>query len=100
MFKTQRHFNEREDRRQISLVVKQRLIVLTSFLCVVLLVLLFKVGETWWPSWMIGHQKQIMGILLLAIICVVVLSPLIVEADTNPRALSGPGKNPKGPRLE
>ncbi len=100
MFKAQKHLNQRESRRQISQVVKQRLILLISFLSAILLILLFKVGETWWPGWMIDHQRQIMGIVLLAIICVMVLSPLIIEADTNPQALSGPGKNPKGPRLE
>jgi hypothetical protein len=61
---------------------------------------MFQAGEIWWPAWLVEYRRQIIGIIVLAIICVIIASPIIIEADTNPRALSGPGKNPKGPRLE
>jgi len=100
MSKMRTILNERESSRRIAQAIKQRLVLLTVFLSAILLVLIFRVGEAWWPVWMIEHQRQIIGILLLGIICVIVSSPIIIEADSNPRALSGPGKNPKGPRLE
>lgn len=70
------------------------------FLIAILLVLLFQVGEVWWPIWMIGHRTQIEGIFVLAIVLLMLVSPVIVEANSNPRVLSGPGKNPEGPRLD
>ena len=100
MSNVRRHRNERDDQKRIVRAIKQRLLLLISFLIAILLILIFRVGEAWWPGWMIDHQRQIIGVMLLAIICVIALSPIIIEADSNPRALSGPGKNPKGPRLE
>jgi hypothetical protein len=95
-----RHLDKSDGKRRTTRAIKQRLVLLIGFLTAILLVLLFGVGEAWWPGWMVAHQKQIIGIVLLAIICVLALSPIIIEADSNPRALSGPGKNPKGPRPE
>jgi hypothetical protein len=100
MPKLRRHRSKQESKPQIAHAMKQRLIWLISVLTAMLLVLLFRIAEAWWTEWMIDHRKQIIGGLLLAIICIIALSPLIIEADSNPRALSGPGKNPKGPRLE
>lgn len=98
--KMRRPFNEHSGKKQTTRIVKQRLAVAITFLIVLLLLFILRAGEVWWPVWMIEHPRQITGILLLAIICVIVLSPVIIEADSNPRVLSGPGKNPKGPRLE
>ena len=100
MSKMGRHHNEHKGRKRIANVMKQRLVLLITFLSAILIGLIFQVGKSWWPVWMIEYQRQITGILLLAIICSIVASPIIIEADTHPRALSGPGKNPKGPRLE
>jgi hypothetical protein len=75
--------------------MKRRLTWLLAFLVIILLALMRGVGEIWWPRWMIDHQNQIEGILGLAVICLLLTSPIIIEADSNPRALSGPGKNPK-----
>jgi hypothetical protein len=100
MLNIRRHLDKPDGKRRITRAIKQRLVLLIGFLTAILLVLLFGVGEAWWPGWMVAHQKQIIGIVLLAIICVLALSPIIIEADSDPRALSGPGKNPKGPRLE
>jgi hypothetical protein len=61
---------------------------------------MFSIGRDLWPIWLIAHRKQIVGILLLAVIFLILLSPILVEATSNTRTLSGPGKNPKGPRLE
>jgi len=100
MFKLRRRFNERAGQKQIARTVKQRLLLLIGFLIAFLLVLIFKVGEVWWPAWMSGHRTQIEGIIVLAVLCLILLFPIMVEASSNTRTLSGPGKNPKGPRLE
>ena len=100
MSRMQRDLSEHEARKQIVKTVKRRLALLIAFLIIILLVLIFRVGESWWPVWMIEHRTQIEGIILLGVICLILSSPIIIEADSNPRALSGPGKNPKGPRLE
>jgi Na+/melibiose symporter-like transporter len=92
MSHTRRHLHKLESKKQIARAMKQRLIMLVSFLTTILIALIFRIGESWWTEWMIDHQKQMIGIMLLAIICVIALSPLIIEADSHPRALSGPGK--------
>ena len=80
--------------------MKQRLVFVIAILSIILLVLIFRVGEVLWLGWMIAYRKQIIGLILFIILFLFFLSPIIIEADSNPRALSGPGKNPKGPRLE
>jgi hypothetical protein len=83
-----------EGRIRFARMMKHRLTLLIAFLIVLLLALLFRVGDSWWPIWMVEYQKQVTGIILLAIVCLVLLSPVIIEADSNPRGLDGPGKNP------
>jgi hypothetical protein len=80
--------------------VKQRLAVLIGFLIVILLVLLLRLGEGWWPAWLIAYRTQTEAAVALAVILLILLSPVLVEASSNPRVLSGPGKNPEGPRLD
>jgi len=75
-------------------MMKHRLSLLIAFLIVLLLALMFRAGDVWWPIWVVEHQKQAMGIIGLAIVCLVLLAPVIIEADSNPRGLDGPGKNP------
>ena len=100
MSKKQRDPTDSETRKQIARTVKRRLALLIGFLIAILLGLLFRVGEVWWPAWIIAHRTQTEGIFVLAVILLLLLSPILVEANSNPRVLSGPGKNPEGPRLE
>jgi hypothetical protein len=94
MSKQRRPRKELEDRKQTAQAVKQRLVILISSLNVILLVMIFRVGEALWPVWMVEHRTRIVAIMLLAIIFLILLSPIIIEFSKNPRALSGPGKNP------
>jgi hypothetical protein len=96
----ERQPKDRESRKKIARVVKQRLAILIAFLIAILLALMLRVGASLWPVWMIARRTQIQAIIILAIIILLLVSPLIVEASRNPRSLSGPGKNPEGPRLE
>jgi hypothetical protein len=100
MSKKRRRFKESDGRKQIALTMKHRLVLIIAILLIILLVLIFRVGEVLWLGWMIAYRKQIIGLILFIILFLFFLSPIIIEADSNPRALSGPGKNPKGPRLE
>lgn len=99
MSKKRRRSRERESSNQIAQTVQQKLVLLISFLSAILLVMIFRVGEVWWPLWMVEDRLRIVAILLLALICLILLSPIMVEASSNPRTFSGPGKNPKGPNL-
>src|SRR6185503_3658647 len=99
MSRMRRRRKEREVRNQIAQTVKQRLGLLISFLSAILLIMIFRVGQVLWPLWMVEYRSRIAAILFLAIICLILLSPIMIEASSNTRTLSGPGKNPKGPNL-
>jgi len=82
-------------RKQMAKKTKRGIALFVSLLMTPCLILIFNIGESFYPSWLITHRTQIIGALLLAIIVVIVSSPLIIEVNSNPRPLSGPGKNPK-----
>ena len=83
-----------EMRRQIAEKTTRGIILLASSLIIPFLILIFKIGESFYSSWLITHRTQIIGVLLLVIVVVIISSPLIVEVNSNPRHLSGPGKTP------
>jgi hypothetical protein len=76
-------------KKQIARRTKRVLFVVSTLLMAVCLFLFFKLGIAAWPVWTITHRTQIIGILLLAITGLVLLSPVIIEATSNSRALSG-----------
>jgi hypothetical protein len=77
----------------VSMGVKVAAFIL-SF-CVVIVI--FGVGKSLWPPWMVEYQSRIIGILLLLLFFIVIASPLMVEVTGNPRLLSAPGRSPKTP---
>lgn len=79
---------------KIARAVKQRLILLISLLSATIIAMIFRLGEAWWPLWMVEYRSRIVALLLFALIFAILLSPIIIEYSKNPRALSGPGKNP------
>ena len=95
MLRMRKHHKSRMDRKQIARTTKRNLTLLITFLAEISLVLIFRVGESFWPMWMIEYRTRILGIILLAEVCTILLSPLIIEVNSNPRPLSGPGKNPQ-----
>jgi len=97
MSKLRKHSDQPDHKKQMARTVKQRMTIVISFLMVILVVLIFGIGETWWSTWMVEHRKQLVGVVLFFAVFLVVLSPVIVEATSNTRTLSGPGKNPQGP---
>ena len=95
MSKRQRHLHDRGHKEKIARAAKQRLATLITVLIAILLALIFGVGQVLWSAWIIEHRSQIIGVISLAILVVIVSSPIIVEVNTNPRHLSGPGKDPR-----
>lgn len=97
MSRIQRRRKELEDKEKIAKIVTRRLVLLISFLIAMLLMVVFRVGESLWPLWLVEYQLRVIAILLLVILCSILLSPLMIEAPSNTRTLSGPGKNPRDP---
>ncbi len=102
MSRIQRHLKNREGKKEIARAVKRRLTFLIAFLIGILLLMMFRAGAAFWPAWMVAvaYRTQIEGIVALAVILLILLSPIIAEVSSSPRGLSGPGKNPEGPRLD
>lgn len=99
MSREQRHPKDAETKKQTERTVKRILKFVIGFLITLLLALMLEAGASWWPVWMVTHRRQVEWMIVLAVILLILSSPLIVEASSNPRTLSGPGKNPEGPRL-
>jgi len=95
MTKKRRHPKEREKNKQIVRVTKLRLGIIIAFLSLIVILLIFKVGEVLWPVWMIDYRNLIIGIILIPVILITLMSPVIIEVNSNPRVLSGPGKDPR-----
>jgi membrane protein DedA with SNARE-associated domain len=99
MRRTRRTPKTSDERKQIARITKQWLVGSITLLAALALILIFRVGQVLWPVWMIDHRTLIIGIVVLILVVVILVSPLIIEASSNTRTLSGPGKNPKGPNL-
>ena len=84
-----------EMRNEIARKTSGRIALFLSLLIIPCVILIFNIGNSFYSSWLITHRTQFIGVLLFAIIIVAISSPLIVEVNSNPRPLSGPGKNPK-----
>ncbi len=102
MPKNQRNLEEhegektiKEEKRLVARTIKLALVLIIIFLLASLLILIFKVGEVFWSSWLIEHRTQAIGIGLLITIPLILFSPVIIEANSNTRTLKGPGRDPK-----
>lgn len=85
-----------EIRKQIVQKTTRRIVLLVLTLSVLCIILMFKIGEPFYSPWLIAHRISIVGILLLSIVVATILSPLLIEVNSNPRPLSGPGNRPSG----
>ena len=88
-----------DDEKKIILTLKKRLIFLIISLIAIILALVFKVGEPLWPIWMIEKRTQIAAFITFILLFSIFFSPIIIETETDPRPLSGPGHNPRNPRI-
>ena len=87
--------SEPADKKRIARATKRGLILLITLLIAIILALAFYIGEEFWPVWMILQRTRIIGLVSFALVFVILLSPIIVEFNSNPRHLSGPGKDPR-----
>jgi len=85
-----------ETKNKTAKKTRKGIFLLLSFLIAPCVILIFKIGESFYSSWLITHRTQIIGILIFVIIIVAISSPLIVEVNSNSRPLSGPGDRPSG----
>jgi hypothetical protein len=76
-------------------MTKDGLTLLITVLIIIILGLLLKIGDVWWPTWLVAYSGRIAGILLFITMFLLLLSPIIVDFNSNPRVLSGPGKDPR-----
>lgn len=86
--------SHKREKQRIIRVTKRRLIALIAFLSALALPLAFKWGEASWPLFLIEYRGVFLSFLLLAILAIIAISPLIIEVNSNPRPLSGSGRNP------
>lgn len=68
--------------------------ILIAVLAVPTLVLMLNLGLDSWPMWLLTNRSKLLGLLLFGVVILSLLSPIIVEFNSDPHRLSGPGKNP------
>ena len=95
MSKKRKQRNVSESKRQIARITKKRLIVLIGSLLAAWTFCVFQPGVDSWSIWMIDLRRVFIAILGFTIIFLILMSPIIVVAESDPRPLSGPGKNPQ-----
>ena len=84
-----------KNKQRIARITKKRLIILITSLLIVLAFFIFTPGKDFWPGWMIDERRIFIAILGIIIAILILMSPIIVVTESDPRPLSGPGKNPK-----
>jgi hypothetical protein len=77
----------------------QKLTLVIAALIAVILLLTYGAVDALLPSGVLEHRTQVVVVLSLLVVFLILLSPIAVEVDSDPRPLSGPGKSPKGPNL-
>ena len=83
------------DKKQyIARITKKRLIIFIISLLAALAFFILKPGEAFWPAWMIDERRTFIAILGIISFFLILMSPIIIVTESDPRPLSGPGKNP------
>jgi hypothetical protein len=80
--------------KQVAQTTKVGLASAITFLLAIILVLVFRIFDFLWPAGIVEYRNQIAGVLAFILAILIVLSPVIIEVNSRPRPLSGPGKNP------
>jgi len=88
-----------DNKQQIAGITKKKLAILITILLAALAFFILKPGLDSWPLWMVDSRKIFIAILGIINLFLILMSPIIVVTESDPRPLSGPGKNPKGPML-
>jgi len=86
---------------QIRKQLRKRILGVVLLVIAVLSGLLFllsltNVQNAWFPVWLIKIWPRVIAVFVLVMIASVIILPTAIEANLNPRSLSGPGKTPEG----
>ena len=84
-----------DSKQQLARITKKRLTVLITSLLVAVAFFILKPASDSWPVWMIDIREGFIAIVGFITILLILMSPIIVVTESDPRPLSGPGKNPK-----
>lgn len=60
-------------------------------LIIILAFLFFKIGDVFWPAWMLDYRNPFIALVGFLAIFLAFASPIIVSVNSDPRPLSGPG---------
>jgi len=58
---------------------------------VILAFLFFKIGDVFWPTWLLDTRNPLIALVGFLSIFLAFASPIIVSVNSDPRPLSGPG---------
>ena len=81
-------------KQSIARITKKRMTVLIICLLAALAFFIFKPGVDFWPAWLLYERRLFISILGTISLFLILMSPIIVVTESDPRPLSGPGKNP------
>ena len=81
------HLAEMKRKMRINQEVRRGLACVLSFLAVALVILVFGIGQAYWPAWLIEYRTSVTGMVLVAFAFLTLMSPVMVEASVNPRTL-------------
>ncbi len=95
MSRHRRRLKIQKGKKRVPQTLKQKLSLVIAFLIVTIILLVFKVGNAYWPAWVLQYRTPISGTLSFFALFLIFFSPVILEVDSDPRALSGPGKDPR-----
>jgi hypothetical protein len=95
MSKKRKQLKISDNKEYVARITKKRLTILIISLLAVLVFFIFKPGEDSWPEWMVYGREVYIAILGIINLFLILMSPIIVVTESDPRPLSGPGKNPK-----
>lgn len=84
-----------ENKQKIARITKKRLAFLIVSLLAILALFILKPGVDLWPIWMTEYRKGLIAVMGFVTLLLIFMSPIIVITESDPRPLSGPGKNPK-----
>ena len=91
-----RHHKKRGAANSIAQITIDGLVTSITILLSLIFVLIFKLVDSLWPAGVIDYRNQIAGVLAFIVFMLILMSPIIVEFNTHPRPLKGPGKYPGG----
>ena len=87
----QRQRKKPESKRLIVRTTRKRLTLVIGVLIIILAFLLFKIGNAFWPAWMLDYRNPLIALVGFLAIFLAFASPIIVSANSDPHSLSGPG---------